>query len=579
MSTTTAKQTYGPRTPAWQALEHHAAELQRHSIASLFEADTRRPQGFALEADGLYLDYSRQHLDAHGRSLLLKLAEQVCVQAWIERMFAGEHINNTEDRPALHVALRRPADLPLLVQLAEQVHVQAWIERMFAGEHINTTEDRPALHVALRRPAELPLLVAGEDVMPRVEAERAKMRQLAAALHKGELKGYTDRPMTDIVNIGIGGSDLGLVMAVEALAEYRAPGIGVHFISNIDGVQLTQVLARVDPETTLFVICSKSFTTLETLTNAQAVREWLLQRGGEAAMAAQFVAVSTHHEAMDAFGIAPDRRLALWDWVGGRYSLCSAVGLTLALAVGWEHFEALLRGAHAMDRHFEQTPPAENLPVLLALISVWNRNFLGMTSHAVLPYDHHLQRLPAYLQQLEMESNGKSVRRNGKPVECETCPVIWGEAGSNAQHSFYQLLHQGMAPTSMDFLLPVRSGVGRQQQQDLAAANCLAQTWALAAGDPAGPGSDPHQAYAGNQPSSLLLFERLDPATLGKLIALYEHKVFVQSVIWDVNAFDQWGVALGKRLASRLTDPPGTQGTAPAAIAGALTRLRVWRDH
>ncbi len=250
------------------------------------------------------------------------------------------------------------------------------------------------------------------------------MRQLADALHAGELKGYTGRPITDIVNIGIGGSDLGLVMAVEALAEYRVPGIGVHFISNIDGVQLTQVLARVDPETTLFVICSKSFKTLETLTNAQAVREWLLQHGGEAAVAAQFVAVSTNHEAMDAFGIAPDRRLALWDWVGGRYSLCSAVGLTLALAVGWEQFEALLLGAHAIDRHFEQTPPAENLPVLLALIGVWNRNFLGMSSHAVLPYDYHLRRLPAYLQQLEMESNGKRVRRDGTPVECETCPVI-----------------------------------------------------------------------------------------------------------------------------------------------------------
>ena len=264
--------TYGPRTPAWQALEHHAAELKGLSIGSLFEADAQRPQGFALEAEGLYLDYSRQRLDSHGRTLLLQLAEQVQVQAWIERMFAGEHINNTEDRPALHVALRRPADLSLLL--------------------------------------------AGEDVMPRVEGERAKMRQLAAALHTGELKGYTGRPLTDIVNIGIGGSDLGLVMAVEALAEYRRPGIGVHFISNVDGVQLSQVLARVDPATTLFVICSKGFTTLETLTNAQAVREWLLQHGGEAAVAAQFVAVSTHHEAMDAFGIAPDRRLALWDWVG-----------------------------------------------------------------------------------------------------------------------------------------------------------------------------------------------------------------------------------------------------------------------
>ena len=455
----------------------------------------------------------------------------------------------------------------------------AWIERMFSGEHINSTEDRAALHVALRRPAGRPLPVDGEDVMPLVEAERAKMRALAEALHAGELKGYTGIPITDIVNIGIGGSDLGLVMAVAALDGYRKPGLGVHFVSNLDGVQVSQVLETVNPETTLFVVCSKSFTTLETLTNAQVIREWLQQLGGAQAVAAQFVAVSTNHSAMDAFGIAPDRRLALWGWVGGRFSVCSAVGLVLAMAVGWRNFDAFLAGAHSLDEHFRTTPLARNLPVLLALTGIWNRNFLGAASHAVLPYDHHLRRLPAYLQQLEMESNGKSVRRNGTPVECDTCPVIWGEPGSNAQHSFYQLLHQGTVQASMDFLLPAQSGVRRQGQQDLAAANCLAQTWALATGDPDGPSGEPHQAYAGNHPNSLILFERLDPATLGKLIALYEHKVYVQSLIWDVNAFDQWGVELGKRLASQLTDAVGVGGGRPLAIAGALDRFQAWRDQ
>ena len=529
------EETYGPRTRAWAASERLTARLSRRTIASLFEEAPGRGEAFSFEAEGLWLDLSRQRLDSPG--------------------------------------------LALLQQLAEETRVPAWIDRMFAGEHINSTEDRAVLHVALRRPSDRPLEFDGQDVMPLVENERARMRTLAETLHAGDLNGYTGLPITDVVNIGIGGSDLGIVMAVEALAEYRVPGIGVYFISNLDGVQVSRVLEEVRPETTLFVVCSKSFTTLETLTNAEVIREWLLQHGGERAVAAQFVAVSTNHAAMDAFGIAPDRRLALWDWVGGRYSLCSAVGLILAMAVGWENFRQFLAGAHRMDEHFRTAPLTENLPVLLALVGIWNRNFLGATSHAVLPYDQHLHRFPAYLQQLEMESNGKSVRRNGAPVECDTCPVIWGEPGSNAQHSFYQLLHQGTARASMDFLLPAQSGVGRQAQQDLAAANCLAQTWALAAGDPAGPGSDPHRAYAGNHPSSLILFERLDPGTLGKLIALYEHKVFVQSVIWDVNAFDQWGVELGKRLASQLTDAVGTRGVAPPAIAAALDRFHGWRGR
>ena len=527
--------TYGPHTAAWRRLERAASAIEAQSITALFEANPMRFERFSLEAQGILLDFSRQRLDETGLEALLDLAEETRVGHWIERMFAGAPINNTENRAALHIALRRPADMPVYVD--------------------------------------------GEDVMPLVEAERQKIRRLADSLHAGELKGATGRRIDTVVNIGIGGSDLGIVMAVTALAEHRVPGIRVHCVSNIDGVALSHVLAEADPETTLFVICSKTFTTLETLTNANGAREWLLEHGGPAAVAAQCVAVSTNRAAMDAFGIDPDRRFTIWDWVGGRYSLWSAVGLTIALAIGSERFDQLLAGAHGMDEHFETALPDQNLPILLALIGIWNRNFLGISSHAVLPYDDHLARFPAYLQQLEMESNGKSVRRGGGPVECETCPVIWGEPGSNAQHSFFQLLHQGTEIVSSDFLLPAKSISGRQQQHDLGAANCLAQVLALAAGDPAtdeqtGDPPDPHRRYAGNRPASLMLFEQLDPHTLGKLIALYEHKTFVQGVIWDVNSFDQFGVELGKRLASELTRAVIATGEDPAMIGGALDRLR-----
>jgi glucose-6-phosphate isomerase len=530
-----ADPTYGPHTRAWRALREHARRLTATAIADLFPEDPTRFDELSLDAQGLLLDISRQRLDV--------------------------------------------ATLRSLIELAEQTEVPRWIELMFSGFPVNNTEDRAALHIALRRPASQPLYVDGEDVMPAVEAERQKIRDLADALHAGELKGATGKMITDIVNIGIGGSDLGIVMAVHALAEDTLHGVRVHFVSNIDGVALTHVLDDVDPETTLFVICSKTFTTLETLTNARAARAWLIEHGGARAVATQCIAVSTNAMAMDHFGIAADKRFAMWDWVGGRYSLWSAVGLTIALAVGSRTFDALLHGGHSIDEHFETALLDQNLPVLLALIGIWNRNFLGAPTHAVLPYDDHLLRFPAYLQQLEMESNGKSVRRGGQPVECETAPIIWGEPGSNAQHSFYQLLHQGTESVSIDFLLPATSLVGRQDQQDLAAANCLAQAWALAVGDPTREARGPHQSYPGNRPSSLLLFERLDAGTLGKLIALYEHKVYVQGVIWDVNSFDQWGVQLGKELASQLTGPVMTAtGADPAPIAGALARLRALRE-
>jgi glucose-6-phosphate isomerase len=529
-------ETYGPRTGAWRALAQRTQSLRARPIAELFAADSARFEQFSCRAEGLLLDYSRQRLDAGALQALLDLATETEVSRWIELMFAGYPVNNTEDRPALHVALRRPADAPLFAY--------------------------------------------GENVMPLVEGERAKMRTLATALHAGQLRGFTGKPITDLVNIGIGGSDLGIVMAVHALAEDVRRGLNVHFVSNVDGVALAHVLKQVSAETTLFVICSKTFTTQETLVNATVAREWLLAAGGKAAIAANCVAVSTNEAAMNEFGIAADRRLAMWDWVGGRYSVWSAIGLTVALAIGWPKFAEFLAGGAAMDGHFRSAPLPRNLPVLLALLGIWNRNFLEAPSHAVLPYDDHLARFPAYLQQLEMESNGKSVRRGGEPVECATCPVIWGEPGSNAQHSFYQLLHQGTEQVSIDFLLPAYSAVGRQEQQDLAAANCLAQALALANGDPnehSGGARNPHQRYSANRPSSLLLFKRLDAATLGKLVALYEHKVFVQGVIWDVNSFDQWGVQLGKRLASELAPAVTGAGKDAPAVAGALAALRLYK--
>ncbi len=525
---------YGPLTPAWAALERLATKFKSISIRSLFESDSGRGTRLSQEAHGLFVDFSRQRLD----------------ESVLEELFA----------------------------LADQTGVQAATRKMFDGERINVTEDRAALHVALRRPAGQELLLDGDDVMPLVEAERRRIGALCDELSAGRLKGHTGQCITDIVNVGIGGSDLGPEMTSVALAEYCNPDVSVHFVSNVDGVGMTHVLRDVDPETTLFVICSKSFTTLETLTNAEIARGWLLEHGGSSAVAKQVLAVSTNHVAMDAFGIDSENRFDMWDWVGGRYSVWSAVGLSLALAIGRENFERFLRGANEMDEHFRSAPIRENLPILLALVGIWNRNFLGAETHAVLPYDDHLRLLPAYLQQLEMESNGKSVRHNGEPVQCETCPVIWGEPGSNAQHSFYQLLHQGTSNVSIDFLLPARSGVGRQAQQDLAAANCLAQAWSLAEGDPEPGAPGPHEVYAGDRPNTLILFAQLDPETLGKIVALYEHKVYVQGIVWDINSFDQWGVQLGKRLAAQLTGE-NASNPAPEAISAAQERLRGWRER
>ena len=393
-------------------------------------------------------------------------------------------------------------------------------------------------------------------------AVRAQCRTFVGAVHAGRLTGATGERFTDVVNIGIGGSDLGPAMAVAALSPYDAGLLRTHFVSNVDGTQFADLASVLDPARTLVVVCSKTFTTQETLANAKRVREWLAGRLGEPAVPRHFAAVSTNHTAMDAFGVGADARFAMWDWVGGRYSLWSAVGLALELAIGSAHFEAMLAGAHAMDAHFRSSRFADNLPVLLGLIAHWNRNLLGCGSHAVLPYTQRLKRLPAYLQQLEMESLGKRVTRAGQPVAGETGAVIWGEPGSNAQHSFFQLLHQGTAAVSADFLLPLR-GAADVEADELSIANCLAQMQAMMAGH-ASP--DPHRVHPGSRPLSLIAFARLDPATLGALVALYEHKVFVESVLWDINPFDQWGVEFGKKICLGLL--PLGQAPVPAELAG-----------
>lgn len=545
---------YPTDLPAWRALKTHWRDEIRHRhLVELFRRDPKRAGRFAIADGELMLDYSRNHLTAKTARLLARLMREAGVERARAAMFGGEHINVTEDRAVLHAALRSaPGD------------------RFRDGD---------------------------EDCTAAVHEVLEKMAHFVGAVHDGGIRGATGRRFTDVVNIGIGGSDLGIVMAVRALAHHRRRELRVHCVSNIDGTQLVDVLEAVDPETTLFVVCSKSFTTLETLTNARAARRWLVGKLGEAAVGAQFAAASTNHAAMDEFGVNPSYRFAFWDWVGGRYSLWSAVGLSIALAIGMEGFRELLAGARRMDRHFLEAPLERNLPVMLAGIAVWYNNFWGAESQAILPYDNRLERFPAFLQQMQMESNGKSVRIDGRPVRVATGMVIWGEAGSNAQHSFYQLLHQGTRLVPVDFILPVRSSGGDQGQQDLAVANCLAQAEALARGHSVeavrgeleAKGLEaseierlaPHKVHAGNRPSNMILLEALKPRTLGQLVALYEHKVFVEGVVWGMNSFDQWGVELGKALAGRLAPAVGRpqryRGD-DAATAHLLRLVASWRE-
>ena len=532
-------------------LADHAARLRVATVRQLRSNDPDRYGKLSLEAEGLLLDFSRQAVDSE--------------------------------------------TLEALLELAELSGVRRAVDDLFSGANVNTTEARPALHTALRDRSGSPLVIGGADLRAMVAAERQRCREFVRSVTSGDRVGSTGHGFTDVVNIGIGGSDLGPVMATEALRDYSNAGLTVHFLSNVDGVQFADIVPRLTPETTLVLVCSKTFTTLETLTNARLVRQWCVGRLGEGAVSRHFAAVSANHAAMDEFGIARDARFTMWDWVGGRYSLWSAIGLGAELSIGSKHFEALLNGAYAIDVHFRDTPFERNLPVLMGLIAAWNCHYLGCTSLAVLPYDQRLHRFPAYLQQLSMESNGKRVRRDGQPVAWSTGPVLWGEPGSNGQHSFFQLLHQGTAKVALDFLLPVQSSVGLAESQCLAVANCLGQAEAFANGYTIDEASSelakkglsksrvaelaPHKVHPGSRPNSIIAFERLDPETLGKLVALYEHKVYVESVLWDINPFDQWGVELGKSLAEdiipvvrgdrRLVGQPGLQSL--------VDRLSSWR--
>jgi len=533
-------------------LQAHAQSLSTRHLRDLFATDpSGRFAATSVEALDFLYDFSRQRITQQSLQLLLELARACDLEGRIAALFAGEPVNHTERRAAMHMALRNRSDRPMRAD--------------------------------------------GQDVMPEVRTQLARMRDFVTGVHQGRIHGFTGARFTDVVNVGIGGSDLGIVMATGALARFRNKGIRLHCVSNVDGVELADALEKINPATTLFVICSKTFTTQETLANANAAREWLIGELGEKGVGHHFVAVSTNHKAMDAFGIAPEARFTMWDWVGGRYSLWSTVGLSIALSLGMDQFELMLAGGHEMDEHFRSAPLDRNLPVLMGMIGIWNINFLGLDSLAVLPYDRRLHRFPAYLQQLEMESNGKSVTRDGKPVDYMTGNVVWGEPGNNAQHSFFQLLHQGTARVALDFIAPVHGSSRFLKHQDLALANCFAQAEAFAFGQTAeqvkadlqskgaSPGEIkrlvPHKVHVGNRPSSLILVPRLGPRAVGKLIAWYEHKVFVQSVIWNVNPFDQWGVELGKKLATSLSEPvrTGVWPDGPEHGQKLLAQVRRWR--
>lgn len=539
-------------TPACRALMAHYSEVVHVHMRDQFERDPQRFAKFSVQLDDLLLDYSKNRLT--------------------------------------------PETVPLLMDLARQMDVEGWRDRMFAGERINNTEQRAVLHTALRNLSGRPVLLDGEDVMPQIQSVLEKMRRFSTAVREGQWRGHDGQTITDVVNIGIGGSDLGPYMACEALKPYAQPGLRAHFVSNIDGTHISETLKTLDPARTLFIVASKTFTTQETLTNAHTARRWLLEAAGaESAVARHFVALSTNAEAVRAFGIDTDNMFEFWDWVGGRYSLWSAIGLSIALYLGMDHFMELLAGGHDMDEHFRQAPLEQNMPVIMALIGIWYSNFHGAHTQAVLPYDQYLHRFPAYLQQLDMESNGKRVQRSGEIAPCSTAPIIWGEPGTNGQHAFYQLIHQGSRMVPVDFLAPLQSHNAVGEHHAILLSNVFAQGEALMRGK----GEDevraelkaagkseaeikallPHKLFPGNRPSNTLLFNKLSPRTLGRLIALYEHKVFVQGIIWDINSFDQWGVELGKQLAQAILPELRADADASAHDASTNALINHYRKH
>jgi glucose-6-phosphate isomerase len=540
-------------TAAWKALKKHAKRYQKFSIRKAFEEDTTRFQKMALCADSLVFDYSKNRIDDTILKNLLQLSAE------------------TKTREALK-ALR-------------------------AGEPINRTENRAVLHPALRSFSDTPWRVDGKDVKPDVLAVRRQMKRFCEALHTGKKRGYTHKKFKSIVNIGIGGSDLGPLMVTEALRPYWIPGIQVYFVSNVDGSHISEALKQIDPETTLFLIASKTFTTQETMANAQTARAWFLKHAkNEKHIAKHFVALSTNQIAVEAFGIDPENMFVFWDWVGGRYSLWSAIGLSIALTIGYKNFEQLLKGASYIDDHVWEMPDKENIPLLMALIGIWNTNFMGAKTEAILPYDQYLHRFPAYFQQGNMESNGKSVDRNGKEVTYTTGPVIWGEPGTNGQHAFFQLIHQGTQLIPCDFIAAAKPHHSLKDHHEKLLSNFFAQTEALMNGKSKTEATRelkkaglsptviqsilPYKVFKGNQPTNTFLIEKLTPYTLGEIIALYEYKIFYQGVIWNIYSFDQWGVELGKQLANKilpeLTDnkPVNSHDASTNGLINAYKRMR-----
>ncbi len=512
-------------TAAWKALTAHCSDMKKVEMRDLFAADSQRFTTFSQRFNGILLDFSKNRI-------------------------TGETMR-------------------LLSALAEECRLKESISAMFGGEKINRTEERAVLHTALRNRSNKPVFVDGADVMPDIRRVLNQMRDFSEAVRTGTWKGYTGRTITDIVNIGIGGSDLGPVMVAEALKAYKAPHLTLHFVSNVDGTHIAETLKKIHPETTLFLIASKTFTTQETMTNAHTARRWFLEHAKEEAhIARHFAALSTNGKEVAKFGIDVKNMFEFWDWVGGRYSLWSAIGLPIALAIGFDRFEELLTGAFEMDEHFKTEPFERNMPVILALLGIWYNNFLGAASHAILPYDQYLHRFAAYFQQGDMESNGKSVDRFGKPVTYETGPIIWGEPGTNGQHAFYQLIHQGTKLIPCDFIAPANTHNPLGDHHAKLMSNFFAQTEALMRGKTAaeakaelekkGLTSDaiekllPFKVFEGNRPTNSILVEKITPRTLGSLIAMYEHKIFVQGVIWNIFSFDQWGVELGKELAGKI---------------------------
>jgi len=539
------------KTVAWQQLARHQRVMRHVTMRQLFSQDPQRFARLSLRFEEMLVDYSK---------------------------------NRVTDET-----------LRLLFDLARQTAVPDAIAQMFRGEKINVTEGRAVLHTALRNRTCTPVLVDGQDVMPEVNAVLAQMRDFSGRVISGEWRGYTGRPVTDLVNIGIGGSDLGPVMVTEALKAYCLPHLRAHFVSNVDGTHMVETLRGLNPEKTLFLIASKTFTTQETMANAATARRWFLTHArDEAHVAKHFVAISTNEPAVRAFGIDPDNMFRFWDWVGGRYSLWSAIGLSIACSIGFERFEELLDGAHAMDNHFRSQPLEQNIPVILALLGIWYGNFFSAHSHAILPYDQYLHRFAAYFQQGDMESNGKSVDREGKTVRYQTGPIIWGEPGTNGQHAFYQLIHQGTRLIPSDFIAPAISHNPEGDHHHLLLANFFAQTEALMNGktlaevtaelrdagfSPAAIRAlRPYKVFAGNRPTNSILVKQITPRTLGSLIAMYEHKIFVQGVIWNIYSFDQWGVELGKQLAGRILPELRDKAAVTSHDASTNGLINTWKE-